>query len=291
MTQLSTSKIPDGFAEKTARVNGITLNYAMGGAGPTVVLLHGYPQTWYMWRKVMPALAGHYTVIAPDLRGSGGSDAPAGGYDKATLAEDIRQLLLALGRADQVSVVGHDIGTTVSYAYAAAHPDSVRRLALLEGPQFDETLYQFPAITPAGPGFWNFGFFTLDNGLPERIVQGREDIWVEGFVDWLELVKGGVDGHAIAEYADHLRRPGHLRASYEYFRAFPRDVEDTIRNRGTTLAMPVLAIGAQGALGQVVPDQAQAYAKNVTAAVVPCGHWVAEEIPEVLLGHLLPFLA
>ena len=122
MTQLSTSKIPDGFAEKTARANGITLNYAMGGAGPTVVLLHGYPQTWYMWRKVMPALAGHYTVIAPDLRGSGGSDAPAGGYDKATLAEDIRQLLLAMGRTDQVSLVGHDIGTTVSYAYAAAHP-------------------------------------------------------------------------------------------------------------------------------------------------------------------------
>jgi pimeloyl-ACP methyl ester carboxylesterase len=100
-----------------------------------------------MWRKVMPALAGHYTVIAPDLRGPGGSDAPAGGYDKATLAEDIRRLLLALGRTDQVSLVGHDIGTMVSYAYAAAHPDSVRRLALLEAPQIDETLYKFPAIT------------------------------------------------------------------------------------------------------------------------------------------------
>ena len=106
---------------------------AMGGAGPTVVLLHGYPQTWYMWRKVMPALAEQYTVIAPDLRGSGGSDAPAGGYDKATLAEDIRQLLLALGRTDQVSLVGHDIGTMVSYAYAAAYPDSVRRLRLAGG--------------------------------------------------------------------------------------------------------------------------------------------------------------
>ena len=79
MTQLSTSRIPAGFTEMTARVNGITLNYAMGGAGPAVVLLHGYPQTWYMWRKVMPVLAGQYTVIAPDLRGSGGSDAPAAG--------------------------------------------------------------------------------------------------------------------------------------------------------------------------------------------------------------------
>ena len=79
MTQLSTSAIPGGFTEKTARVNGVTLNYATGGTGPALVLLHGYPQTWYMWRKVMPALAGHYTVIAPDLRGSGGSDAPAAG--------------------------------------------------------------------------------------------------------------------------------------------------------------------------------------------------------------------
>jgi Predicted hydrolases or acyltransferases (alpha/beta hydrolase superfamily) len=97
VTQLSTSRIPGGFTEKTARVNGVTLNYATGGTGPAVVLLHGYPQTWYMWRKVMPALAEQYTVIAPDLRGSGGSDAPAAGYDKASLAEDIHQLLLALG--------------------------------------------------------------------------------------------------------------------------------------------------------------------------------------------------
>jgi pimeloyl-ACP methyl ester carboxylesterase len=291
VTLLSASGVPDGFAEKTARANGITLGYAIGGAGPALVLLHGYPQTWYMWRKVMPALAGRYTVIAPDLRGSGRSDAPEDGYDKAALAEDIYQLLAALGHAGEVNLAGHDIGAIVAYAYAAAHPDSVRRLALLEAPQIDETLYQFPALTPAGPGLWNFGFFMLGNGLPEKIVAGREDIWAGGFIDWLELVKGGVGAQAIAEYAEHLRRPGHLRASYEYFKAFPRDAEATIRNRATTLAMPVLAIGGEGALGQVVPDQARAYAKDVTGAVLQCGHWIAEEIPDVLLEHLMPFLA
>jgi pimeloyl-ACP methyl ester carboxylesterase len=291
VTLLSASSVPDGFTEKTARANGITLSYAIGGTGPAVVLLHGYPQTWYMWRKVMSALAGRYTVIAPDLRGSGASEAPEGGYDKATLAEDIHQLLAALGHAGEVSLVGHDIGTMVAYAYAAARPGSVRRLALLEAPQIDETLYQFPALTPAGPGMWNFGFFTLSNGLPERIVQGREDIWAQGFIDSLELVKGAVDAQAVAEYAEHLRRPGHLRASYEYFRAFPRDVENTIRNRAATLTMPVLAIGGEGALGQIVPDQARAYARDVTGIVLPCGHWIAEEIPEILLEHLLPFLA
>ena len=291
MTLLSASSVPDGFTEKTARANGITLSYAIGGAGPAVVLLHGYPQTWYMWRKVMSALAGRYTVIAPDLRGSGGSEAPEGGYDKATLAEDIHQLLAALGHAGEVSLVGHDIGAMVAYAYAAARPGSVRRLALLEAPQIDETLYQFPALTPAGPGMWNFGFFVLGNMLPERIVEGREDIWAEGFIDSLELVKGAVGAQAAAEYAEHLRRPGHLRASYEYFRAFPRDMENTIRNRAATLTMPVLAIGGEGALGQIVPDQARAYARDVTGIVLPCGHWIAEEIPEILLEHLLPFLA
>ena len=273
MTQLSTSRIPGGFIEKTARVNGVTLNYATGGTGPAVVLLHGYPQTWYMWRKVMPALAEQYTVIAPDLRGSGGSDAPATGYDKASLAEDIHQLLLALGHADEVSLVGHDIGGTVSYAYAAAHRDSIRRLTVIEAPQIDESLYQFPSVTPAGPGFWNFGFFMLDNGLPERIVGGREDPWIAGFVDWLEVVKGAVDPDAVAEYAAHLRRPGHLEASYAYFRTFHDDAEATIRHREMPLAMPVLAIGGEGALGQAIPDQMHLYAGDVTGAVFPCGHW------------------
>ena len=291
MTQLSTSRIPGGFTEKTARVNGVTLNYATGGTGPAVVLLHGYPQTWYMWRKVMPALAEQYTVIAPDLRGSGGSDAPATGYDKASLAEDIHQLLLALGHADEVSLVAHDIGGTVSYAYAAAHRDSIRCLTVIEAPQIDESLYQFPSVTPAGPGFWNFGFFMLDNGLPERMVSGREDTWIAGFVDWLEVVKGAVDPDAVAEYAAHLRRPGHLGASYAYFRTFHGDAEATIRHRETPLAMPVLAIGGEGALGQAIPDQMKLYAGDVTGAVFPCGHWVAEESPELLLKHLLPFLS
>jgi pimeloyl-ACP methyl ester carboxylesterase len=289
MPQLPTSAMPVGFTETTAEANGIRLNYARGGSGPAVVLLHGYPQTWYMWRKVMPALAERYTVIAPDLRGSGGSDAPDGGYDKATLAEDVHQLLAGLGLADQVNVVGHDIGTMVAYAYAAAHRGTTRRLVLTEAPQMDERLYQFPAITPQGPGLWNFGYFILPNGLPERMVAGREDAWVDGFVDSLEQVKGGVGEEAIAEYAESLRQPGRLRASFEYFRAYRRDVDATIANRATTLDIPVLALGG-AAVGQVVGDQAAAYATDVTSDVLPCGHWIAEEIPDVLTERLLAFL-
>jgi pimeloyl-ACP methyl ester carboxylesterase len=109
-------------------------------------------------------------------------------------------------------------------------------------------------------------------------------------VDWLEVVKGAVDPGAVAEYAAHLRRPGHLGASYAYFRTFHGDAEATIRHRETPLAMPVLAIGGEGALGKAIPDQMQLYAGDVTGAVFPCGHWVAEESPELLLKHLLPFL-
>ena len=118
--------------------------------GPTLVLLHGYPQTWYMWRKVLPAMAEHFTVIAPDLRGAGGSDAPTGGYAKASLAEDIHDLLVGLGLAEQVSVVGHDIGTMVAYAYAASNRDSTTRLVLIDSPLADETLYELPLAHCAG---------------------------------------------------------------------------------------------------------------------------------------------
>src|ERR1700733_6857840 len=119
MPLLDTSRLPAGFQETTQEVNGVTINYARGGAGPALVLLHGYPQTWYMWRKVMPALAERFTVIPPDLRGSGGSDAPVSGYDKATLADDVHELLVRLELADDVGLVGHDIGTLVAYVYAS----------------------------------------------------------------------------------------------------------------------------------------------------------------------------
>ena len=105
-------------------------------------------------------------------------------------------------------------GVRIAYAYAAAHRDSTSRLVLIEAPLADESLYEFPSLTAPGPGLWNFGFFTLQNGLPERMLAGREDTWVDGFVDWLEAVKGGVDDQAIAEYAAQLRQPGHTRASF-----------------------------------------------------------------------------
>jgi pimeloyl-ACP methyl ester carboxylesterase len=121
------------FSDHTASVNGIQLHYVIGGQGDPIVLLHGWPETWYAWRHVMPALAKNYTVIAPDLRGLGDSSKPPTGYDGKTVAEDIHQLVTHLG-FETIFLVGHDIGTQVAYSYAAAHPTEVKRLAVMELP-------------------------------------------------------------------------------------------------------------------------------------------------------------
>ncbi|GAA5196524.1 alpha/beta hydrolase [Rugosimonospora acidiphila] len=284
-------RVPESFTEQTARVGDVTINYIRGGQGGTLVLLHGYPQTWYMWRKVLPELARHYTVIAPDLRGAGGSDAPAEGYDKKTLAADVHGLLSQLGLERDVSVVGHDIGTMVAYAYAAAHPDQVRNLVLTEAPIPDQTLYQAPSLTPHGPGFWNFGFFSLPNGLPEDIVNGREALWVERFCESLRVQASGIGGDDVDEYARYLRDDAHLRASFEYFRALPQDVADNAEYAKTKLTMPVLALGASASYGDAMSSQAKQYATTVSGGVVEnSGHWIFEEQPDQSAARLLRFL-
>ncbi|MEV4630778.1 alpha/beta hydrolase [Micromonospora sp. NPDC049523] len=285
------SRLPNGFTEQKVRVGEVGINYVRGGHGPTLVLLHGYPETWYEWHEIMPALAKHYTVVAPDLRGAGKSDAPAGGYDKKTMAADIYGLLRKLGLQRDIRLVGHDIGTMVAYAYASAHPTEVRKLVLSEAPIPDEGIHSFPALSADGPGPWQFGFFLLSNGLPEQVVDGREEQWVQGFTDHIEVVKDGVDDTDVRVFARYLKDDAHLRASFEWFRAFPTDIADNAVNKQTMLPMPVLAIGASNSLGSKIETQVEGYATNVTGAVIEnSGHWIYEEHPEEMTERLLAFL-
>jgi pimeloyl-ACP methyl ester carboxylesterase len=284
-------RVPDPFTEQTAQVGDVTINYVRGGRGSTLVLLHGYPETWYMWRKVLPELARHYTIIAPDLRGAGGTDAPAAGYDKKTMAGDVYGLLSQLGLERDISLVGHDIGAMVAYAYAAAHRDQVSKLVLAEAPIPDQSLYQAPALTPKGPGSWNYGFFSLLNGLPEEIVDGREALWVERFTDSIGVQKAGIGDDDVHEYARYLQDDAHLRASFGYFRALPQDVADNAEYGKTKLAMPVLALGARASLEEAVLTQVAQYATTVSGGVVEdSGHWIFEEQPAELTARLLQFL-
>ncbi|MDW0149205.1 MAG: alpha/beta fold hydrolase, partial [Nitrososphaeraceae archaeon] len=160
------------FSHHMASVNGIQLHYVIGGQGDPIVLLHGWPETWYEWRHIMPALAKNYTVIAPDLRGLGDSSKPLTGYDGKTVAEDIHQLVTQLG-FKRIFLVGHDIGTQVAYSYAAAHPTEVKKLVVMD--------LTIPGFEPAGmmPIWWRSFHQTPD--IPEALVQGKEMIYLSWF--------------------------------------------------------------------------------------------------------------
>ncbi|WP_346537152.1 alpha/beta hydrolase [Micromonospora sp. DPT] len=284
-------RVPAGFYEQRAQVGDVAINYVRGGRGPTLVLLHGYPQCWRMWRGLLPQLATSYHVVAPDLRGFGDSDAPPDGYDKKTMAADVHGLLTGLGLAGDIRLVGHDLGTMVAYAYAAAHPDAVSRLVLTEAPIPDESVYAFPALSAAGPALWNFGFFNVANGLPEELVAGREALWVERFTDSIMVNTGSIAADDVDEYARHLSDPAHLRASFACFRALNQDVADNAAYRETPLPMPVLAVGARASLGEGVADQVRRYATTVTGEVIEdSGHWIFEERPVETSALLVTFL-
>jgi pimeloyl-ACP methyl ester carboxylesterase len=284
-------QMPAGFSEHKTQVAGIGINYVIGGHGPTLVLIHGYPQTWYEWHGIMPELAKHYTVIAPDLPGAGRSDAPASGYDKKTMAAKLHALLVSLGKDQDVNVVGHDIGTMVAYAYAAQYPRSVKKLVLSEAPIPDQSVYAFPALTAQGPGVWNFGFFSLQTGLPESLIRGREETWTSGFMRGIAVHKDALTPDELQVFASYLRDYAHLEASFAWFRTFPQDIADNARFKKTPLPMPVLAIGASGSLARAVPDQVRQYATHVTPAVIrDSGHWIYEEHPKEMTDLLLRFL-
>ncbi|TCO19679.1 pimeloyl-ACP methyl ester carboxylesterase [Kribbella steppae] len=284
---------PAGFVERKVKVNGIGINYVRGGHGPTLLLLHGYPQTWYTWDHVLPALAQRYTVVAPDLPGAGLSDAPASSaaYTKKAMAADIYALMVKLGLSRNIRIVGHDIGTTVAYPYAAAHRDDVVKLVLSEAPIPDPVIYTFPSLTPNGPGLWWFGLFAEKNGLAEDLMSGRERQWVTDFMPTSEVVKGAVTACDMDIYAHFLAQPGHLRASIEWFATLPQDVKDNAIYQKTKLSMPVLAIGASGNLGTREATWVREYAANVTGLVIPSsGHWLYQEHPAELTSVLLQFL-
>jgi pimeloyl-ACP methyl ester carboxylesterase len=278
---------PTGFTAHDTTVNGIRLHYVIGGNGPTLVLLHGYPETSYAWFRVMPQLARHYTIVAPDLRGAGGSSAPPDGYDKVSMAMDVHALLASLGRTQEVNVVGHDVGSMVAYAYAGSYRNDVAKLVLTEAPIPDRSVYGSPAVTALGSGLQSFGF-----GLPpEDAVRGREAQWVSGFQGWLAGDKSVFTPQDTAVYARALRDPDHLRAGFEWFRAFPADNREVDVMGRQRLTIPVLAVGADHGLGASVGEQVRMYADDVGPAVVKeSGHWIWEEQPQLMADLLLDFL-
>ncbi len=271
------------FSHHTAAVNGIQMHYVIGGHGDPVVLLHGWPQTWYEWRHVMPALARNYTVIAPDLRGLGESSKPITGYDGKTTAEDIHQLVTKLGFND-IFLVGHDFGVQVAYSYAAAHPNETKRLVILDVP--------VAGIGPGGniTGLWWAQFHNVHD-IPEMLVTGHEREYLTWFYRY-SCNPAAITEEDIDEYVSHYSSPGGMRAGFEYYRALSEDIKQNKEYSMVKLPMPVLVLGGECSFGDAALDSMRLLATDVRGSVIPnTGHWIPEEQPKFLADQLFKFFA
>jgi pimeloyl-ACP methyl ester carboxylesterase len=272
------------------RLSRVTLHVVTAGTGSPVVLLHGWPQTWHAWRKVLPLLAAKHRVIVPDLPGLGDSSRPDDGYDKKTLAGDLVQMCEALGVRD-FHLVGHDWGGPTAFALACARPGWVRSLAIL-----DVTV---PGIGPdisQGGKRWHHAFHMTPE-LPEALVQGRERIYLEWFYREFSWQRGAIDAADVDEYVRCYSQPGALRAGFAYYRAIPQDRADNhaLLDSGFRLPMPVLALGGAKAeargRGEEPLESMRLVAANVEGGAVPdCGHFIPDEQPALLAERLLRFM-
>ncbi|MEU5212670.1 alpha/beta hydrolase [Streptomyces sp. NPDC020742] len=287
-------QLPTGFADTfTSRyvdVDGLRLHAVTGGQGPALLLVGGWPQTWYAWRLVMPALAPDFTIVAVDPRGVGLSDKPLDGYDTGTLARDLVGLMAALGHR-RFAMVGHDVGMWTGYALAADHPGRLTRLVVAEA--------AIPGLSPSPPLFggarandrlWHFAFNRLTD-INEELVRGREHLYF-GHQFATKAVRP-LPEHAVRHYVDPLAAdPAALRASFACYRALDTTIEQNQRRRTRRLTLPVLTIAGAENSAELVGDTMRLAADDVESLILPdCGHYPAEEAPKAVLSALTDFLA
>jgi pimeloyl-ACP methyl ester carboxylesterase len=280
----------DTFTSRFVDTGDVRLHAVIGGDGPPLLLIHGWPGSWYYWRLVMPALARDFQVIAVDQRGIGLSDKPEDGYDAGTLADDLAGLMDVLGH-ERFAVVGVDTGMLIGYALAADHPDRVVRVALGEAP--------LPGITPPNPlvlpdaivdRLWHIPFNQLKE-TNEKLVAGREDIFF-GAEFSASAGTNKLPDHAVRYYVDGLSNPEALHASFQLYRAFGATAAQNLERKTRRLQMPVLAMGGEQSVGSMAADTMKLAADDVETLVIPgIGHWLAEQAPEGLVAALDQFLA
>lgn len=275
------------YTHHKTTVNGILIHYVIGGEGDPVVLLHGWPETWYEWRNIIPELiANNYTVIAPDMRGLGDSEKPQKGYDTKTVAEDIYQLVKKLGFS-KIYLVAHDLGGPVAYSYAAAHRESIHKMIILD------TLLPGFGLEEAGnfspTGLWHFSFHTVRD-LPEKLIDGKEDVYLNWFYDYGAYNQSAISSDDRKEYIKQYSKPGAMRAGFEYYRAIFEDAEQNKEYGKEKLQIPILTIGGNAAIGKFTTDTFQKVANNVTGITLSnTGHFIPEERPKFLTKQILDF--
>ncbi|HEY9249901.1 MAG TPA: alpha/beta hydrolase [Rariglobus sp.] len=273
MTQGTNTPATNVLREADAQVGEVRIHYRTGGQGEPLLLIHGWPETSLAWNKVAPDLARHYTLIISDLRGFGGSSRPAGGYDRRTLATDLRGLVHQLGYS-RIRIAGHDWGGSVAFAYALNWPDEVERLAVLEA--MPKGPWSKPGEEP-----W---FYTLhrDADFAEALTAGRERLYLSWFFRNYSTTPGAIDEAEIDAYLKSFGQPGGMRPGFELVRAIPQDVGDNgaaLAANGA-LAMPVLAIAGERSMNTAVAANLHHAARDVREVVLPgAGHFLPEERP------------
>ncbi|CAM5286316.1 alpha/beta fold hydrolase [Streptomyces atroolivaceus] len=281
------------FKHEFADVDGVRMHYVKGGSGSPVVLLHGWPQTWYSWWDIMPDLAEHHTVYAVDLPGLGDSTGSPAGYDKATLARYVHTLVAERLGVRDARVVGHDLGAAVAFQYAAQFPEDTERLGYLDlplpGPSMDGATYRSLS--------WHIAFHS-QRRVPEVIVHDNVRDYLELFYPQVSFRGSSFGGTSqkspftdeeIDEYARTYSRPDALSGGFELYRSLDEDVKDT--KAATPVKIPTILMAAQGQLDGIRSTVDSRMTNIVRAVDVPkAGHWLVEENPEFVTDELLRFL-
>jgi pimeloyl-ACP methyl ester carboxylesterase len=270
-----------GFKQHIIPANGTRIHAVTGGDGPPLVLLHGFPQTWWEWRRVMPLLSERFSIVAVDLRGAGFSDCPLHGYDKVTMAQDVHEVMTALGH-ERYAACGHDIGGMVALALAATHRDAVTHLAVLDVPLPGWSEWQATCFR-----LWHFGFH-MNRDLPERLIHGREHDYVSAFIAERIYDHGNYDPTDVEIFARALALPGRTRGAMEWYRSFPADHAAALEWKKKPLEMPVLALGGDQRFGAQMVPMLEEFASNVAGGVIKrCSHYVADEQPGEVAAALI----
>jgi len=284
IASVKTKFIPNKANSHFAKVNGIRLHYIEKGSGPLVILLHGWPETSFEWHLTMSALSHKYRVVAPDLRGLGLSERTQNGYDKKTVATDIKALIEYLGESQAV-VIGHDMGGKTAYIMAHLYPKSISKLILVDCliPGTENTdIYH--------GGAWHYGFHMTPQ-IPEMLTQGREKEYISTMIKAFAHKKDAIGKDSIDEYVSHYSTPGGMTAGFNYYRSLKEDAALVKTFRGKKLPMPILTISGRYGVGDKLPKSLSSETTSLRSTIIEdSGHFVPEENPEKFNSTVMEFI-